>query len=149
MEIERKFLINSLDDVPVDLSTCESHEIEQAYLCVHPTLRIRKWDEEYILTYKSGRGMAHIEEEHPLTAESYEHLAKKADGRVIKKTRYIIPIGELNIELDVFKGDLAPLVLAEVEFPSVECGNAFVPPEWFGRDVTETGEYQNARLSQM
>lgn len=149
MEIERKFLINSLDDVPYDLATCEYHEIEQAYLCVNPTVRIRKWDNEYILTYKSGRGMAHIEEEHPLNEEAYRHLSTKADGRVIVKRRYIIPLEDLKIELDVFEGDLAPLVLAEVEFPSIERGNAFTPPEWFGRDVTETGEYQNARLSRI
>ena len=37
--------------------------------------------------------------------------------------------------------------LAEVEFPSEEAAHAFVPPEWFGREVTFTGEYQNSRLA--
>lgn len=38
-------------------------------------------------------------------------------------------------------------MLAEVEFETEEEANAFVPPEWFGRDVTYSGEYQNSRLS--
>jgi len=38
-------------------------------------------------------------------------------------------------------------MLAEVEFSSVEEAEAFIPPSWFGRDVTFSGEYQNSRLS--
>ena len=47
----------------------------------------------------------------------------------------------------MFGGDLAPLIIAEVEFPTVEAANAFVPPEWFGEDVTEDPAYSNSNLS--
>ena len=146
MEIERKFLIK---EMPNNLEDYTYHDIEQGYLCTEPVMRIRKKDDHYFFTYK-GKGLMvreEIETEIPMTA--YLHLKDKIDGHLIEKRRYIIPLEDLKIELDVFEGDLAPLVLAEVEFPSVERGNAFVPPEWFGRDVTETGEYQNARLSQL
>ena len=53
----------------------------------------------------------------------------------------------LSIELDVFDAPFAPLVLAEVEFESIEQAQAFVPPEWFGEDVTENREYSNSYLS--
>ena len=39
------------------------------------------------------------------------------------------------------------MILAEVEFKSEEDALSFTPPEWFGRDVTWSGEYQNSRLS--
>ena len=85
----------------------------------------------------------------PLTEEAYEHLRTKVDGRIISKTRYEIPLNdELKIELDIFHGDLEPLMLAEVEFPTEEAANSFVPPEWFGEDVTFSSKYHNSVLSQ-
>lgn len=52
------------------------------------------------------------------------------------------------IELDVFSGEYEGLMLAEVEFSSIEDAEHFAPPDWFGEDVTFSGEYQNSRLSQ-
>ena len=86
----------------------------------------------------------------PLTKDSYMHLREKIDGRLIIKKRYLIPLSnELTIELDIFGGDLAPLMLAEVEFPDETSANSFTPPKWFGEDVTFSGEYHNSRLSQI
>ena len=83
--------------------------------------------------------------------QAYKHLLEKADGIVLTKDRYRIPMtgtyAHLTIELDVFSGVYSGLVLAEVEFPTVEEAEAFVPPEWFTEDVTMSGEYQNSRLS--
>lgn len=53
----------------------------------------------------------------------------------------------LTAELDVFEGTLAPLILVEVEFSSEEEANSFVPPSWFGEDVTFSGKYHNSSLS--
>ena len=118
MEIERKYLISH---IPFDIAGYPFHQIEQAR-------------EEYNL---------------PQTKESYEHLRSKADGRILTKKRYLIPMEgtEYTIELDIFLGEYEGLKLAEVEFPSEEAALAFVPPEWFGREVTFTGEYQNSRLA--
>ena len=51
------------------------------------------------------------------------------------------------MELDVFEDDLAPLLLAEVEFPDEASALSFTPPEWFGTDVTFSSEYHNSTLS--
>ena len=86
----------------------------------------------------------------PLTREAYEHLRSKIDGRLITKRRYLIPLeNDLTIELDCFKGDLAPLTLAEVEFPCVEMAETFVPPQWFSEDVTFSPLYHNSTLSKL
>ena len=85
----------------------------------------------------------------PLTAESFEHLKQKIDGRLIVKKRYMIPYGDFTIELDIFEEDLAPLTLAEVEFSSEEEANAFVAPDWFAEDVTFSKLYHNSYLSQI
>ncbi|MCI9149693.1 MAG: CYTH domain-containing protein [Lachnospiraceae bacterium] len=146
MEIERKYLISEL---PPHLENYSCRHIEQGYLNTDPVVRIRREDENYYLTYKSKGLMVRQEYNLPLSAEAYEHLCPKTDGYLIAKTRYLIPLDERHTaELDVFHGDLAPLLLAEVEFATEEEANAFVPPEWFGADVTFSTDYHNSTLSQ-
>lgn len=147
MEIERKFLIK---EIPFNLSGYNKKEIEQAYLCTKPVVRIRKSDKEYYLTYKGKGKIAREEYNLPLTEEAYLHLLKKADGNILTKTRYEIPTDDnLIIELDIFSGKFEGLILAEVEFETLEQANAYIPPAWFGRDVSITGEFQNNKLSRM
>ncbi len=145
MEIERKFLIRSL---PENLSQYDFLKIEQAYLCTDPVVRVRRQNEEYILTYKSKGFLSREEYNLPLTEEAYLHLRKKADGIILSKTRYLIPIADnLKIELDLFDFPYETLQLAEVEFKSEEAAAAFTPPDWFGEDVTHSPRYQNSTLS--
>lgn len=145
MEIERKYLLKEL---PKDLDSYPSHCIEQAYLCTSPVVRVRRQDDEYYLTYKGGGFMIREEYNLALDAPSYEHLKTKADGRIITKKRYCIPLGDhLIIELDIFSGDYEGLLLAEVEFPTEEEANSFTPPDWFGEDVTFDGRYHNSYMA--
>lgn len=159
MEIERKFLINKM---PANLSGYQCLVIEQAYLCTSPVVRVRRQNDDYYLTYK-GKGLMTREEYNlPLNREAYLHLLSKADGAVLSKKRYLIPIENpafaegfralsehlnLAVELDVFAPPFAPLVLGEVEFPSVEAAEAFLPPAWLGTDVTENPAYHNSRMA--
>ncbi len=146
MEIERKFLVSVL---PEDYDHHPSHQIEQAYLSTDPVVRIRKEDDQYYLTYKSRGLLAREEYNLPLNQASYEHLLTKADGIVLTKQRFLIPLPgtSYTAELDIFSGHYKGLMLVEVEFETKEQANAFVPPEWFGKDVTFSGEYQNSRLA--
>ena len=146
MEIERKYLI---DQLPADLASYPCKVIEQGYLCTEPVVRIRRSNDNYTLTYKGSGLMVREEYNLPLTAESFAHLKNKIDGRLITKRRYLIPLADkYTIELDVFDGDLAPFKLAEVEFETEEEANSFIPPEWFGEDVTFSTKYHNSTLSQ-
>lgn len=142
-EIERKFTVSVLPD----LSNFEFHEIAQAYLNRDPVMRIRKQDSDYYFTYK-GKGLLEREEYNlPLNKESFDNLLPKAEGKVIAKKRYLIPYEKYTIELDVFEGDLAPLIIAEVEFEDVNEANSFIAPDWFDEDVTENPAYHNSNLS--
>jgi len=145
MEIERKFLIHN---IPFNLSDYSFHIIEQGYLNVDPVVRIRRQDNDYYLTYKS-KGLLEREEYNlPLNQKAYEHMLTKIDGHLISKTRYLIPLNEhLTVDLDLFEGNFKGLVLAEVEFNSTKEAKAFIPPAWFGEDVTYSSKYQNSILS--
>lgn len=159
MEIERKFTIKEL---PKDLDLYPCHLIEQAYLNTDPVIRIRREDDEFYMTYKGQGMMAREEYNLPLNEDAYYHLLEKADGNVISKKRYLIPLNNpqfikrgsrppagysLTIELDVFDPPFAPLVLAEVEFGSKHAAETFLPPDWFLEDVTYNAAYHNSYLS--
>ena len=145
MEIERNYLIKTLPD---NLDSFHCRILEQGYLNTSPVVRIRRDNDKYELTYKSKGLMAREEYNLPLDEASYQHLLTKIDGRLIRKKRYMIPLDDsLTIELDVFEGDLAPLLLAEVEFPDETSALSFTPPEWFGTDVTFSNEYHNSTHS--
>lgn len=159
MEIERKYLVGG---VPLRLADYPVRHMEQMYVSVSPVIRIRRSDDRYVLTVKSGGLLARQEFEMELDETEYAHLAAKSEGNVIEKDRYIIPLADTNatcgdaavdeklvIELDVFGGAFAGLVYAEVEFPSVACAEAFVPPTWFAYDVTGESGYQNSSLAMM
>ncbi|MCC2253693.1 CYTH domain-containing protein [Ruminococcus sp. CLA-AA-H200] len=149
MEIERKFLI-STDQLPFRPEDFPCRRIEQGYLCTRPVVRVRRDNDDFYLTYKSSGLMVREEYNLPLSPEGYEHLKSKADGRIIQKKRYEIPLeGGLTLELDIFEGDLAPLVIAEIEFPDEESAKSYQAPDWLGKDVTYSPEYHNSTLSRM
>ena len=142
-EIERKFKVKELPD----LNKYDFRFIEQGYLNTNPVVRVRKEDDKYYMTYK---GKGHIEREEynlPLNKESYDHLIVKSDGKIITKKRYLIPYDKYTIELDVFENDYQGLIIAEVEFESMDEAVSFTPPEWFGEDVSKDKNYTNAHLA--
>lgn len=161
MEIERKFTIKTL---PENLDSYPFHHIEQAYLNTNPVVRVRKEDDNYYLTYKGSGMMAREESNLPLTKEAYYHLREKADGNIISKRRYLIPLNNpgfkegfpappegytLTIELDIFDEPFSPLVIAEVEFGSKDAAESFMPPDWFYEDVTYCREYHNSYMANL
>ena len=147
MEIERKFLIKKLPD---NLTSYKARKIEQAYLCTDPVVRVRRDNDDYYLTYKSKGMIVREEYNLPLTKEAYGHLLAEADGNIITKTRYEIPEKDnLTIELHVFEGKFDGLLLAEVEFASEEEALGYIPPEWFGEDVSNSTKYHNSTLSRL
>ena len=143
MEIERKFLIKEL---PNNLDSYKFHIIEQAYLTTEPVIRIRRQDNDYYMTYKGKGLLSHEEYNLPLNESAYASLIKKTEGLIIKKTRYLIPYDKFTIELDVFSNP-SNLIFAEVEFDSLEEANAFIPPAWFDKDVTDDPSYANSNIS--
>lgn len=159
MEIERKFLVA---EVPQGLDNYKVKHMEQLYVSTSPVIRIRRYDDRRVLTVKSKGLTCRQEFELELDETEYSNLRKKAEGNIIEKDRYIIPLTDtdgscgdkqidkaLNIELDIFKGIFTGLTYAEVEFPTEELARTFSAPSWFGRDVTEAGIYQNSALSRM
>jgi CYTH domain-containing protein len=89
-----------------------------------------------------------LEEEFEIDADRFGRLWPLTEGRRLEKTRHLIPAGAgLTIELDVYSGALAGLMVAEVEFDSEEAADTFEPPDWFGPEVTDDVRFKNQRLA--
>lgn len=145
MEIERKFLTK---EIPFDITEYPCLAISQAYLSFSPTIRIRQSNDDYILTVKGKGHLAREEFELTLTQEEYKRLSRKTEGTPVVKKRYLVPLEQgLTAEVDLYEGSLSGLMTTEVEFPSLEAAEQFVPPEWFGRDVSGEKAYKNTSLS--
>jgi CYTH domain-containing protein len=145
VEVERKFLVPE----PPDLAGTDSDEIEQGYLAIgaEGEVRLRRKGQKLVLTAKRGSGLSREEGEIELDRESFEGLWPLTEGRRLHKRRHLIPDGDLTIELDVYEGDLAGLLVAEIEFASEDQARQFEPPEWIGEEVTGDERYLNETLA--
>ena len=67
-------------------------------------------------------------------------------GRSIDKIRYSIPFNNRTIELDVFKGNLNGLIIAEIEFSSINEAKKFQKLPWMLVEVTDNSNFKNRNL---
>src|SRR5216117_2375694 len=146
-EIERKFLLKRL---PEKLNRSRRYIIAQGYLATEPAgrqVRLRKKGSAASLTFKVGRGAHREEREIKLSPKQFAALWPGTAGRRLRKVRYEIPWENLLIELDIYRGRHAGLIVAEVEFPNRASYRRFKAPWWFGREVTGEKRYSNVRLA--
>jgi CYTH domain-containing protein len=145
-EVERKFLVSEHPE----LTGLKSEEIIQGYISTASDcaeVRVRQKGSRYFQTIKSDGGLKRSEIEVEISKEQFDSLWTATEGRRLKKTRYEIPYEGLTIEMDVYNGELAGLVVAEVEFVSEDEGVLFTPPSWFGREVTNDRAFRNKNLA--
>jgi len=153
MEIERKWLVKTIpDSISEDMKAgrIRHSDIIQGYLCTDPVVRVRKNGEKYTLSYKGSGKVSREEYELPLNQDAFQKLISKCEGFILEKKRFYIPVPEnsaLTIELDLFGGSYDGLIYAEVEFSDEDSAMAFLPPEWFDRELTQEKGWSNAALS--
>ena len=136
---------------PEGLEEHPSKRLEQGYLAIDPAgaeVRVRRKDDETLMTVKTGVGLVRGEEEFAIDPERFERLWPMTAGRQVVKTRYFVPLDDgLTAEVDVYEGDLDGLVTGEIEFPDEATALAFEAPAWLGRDVTDDARYANRTLA--
>ena len=145
-EIERKFLVTGDG---WRLSGAKRIDIVQAYVAIgeKAQVRVRIIDgESAVLTVKDrATGPIRVEFEYPIPIADARAMLALRTGSLIEKTRTIVPVGAMLWEVDMFRGDLAGLVLAEIELD--DAAFALTLPPWTGREVTGDARYYNAALA--
>lgn len=145
VEIERKFLLRSNAwRQAADAGT----RFSQGYLCeTGPgSVRVRIEGDQANINIKSATlDMSRLEYEYPLPLADAQHMLAHVCVRpVIEKTRYHVTFAGKLWEIDVFDGDNAGLVVAEIELDHVD--EAFELPPWAGAEVTQDTRYYNVCL---
>jgi CYTH domain-containing protein len=145
IEIERKFLLTNVPDL---ITFGVGVQMRQGYIAqVNDVgVRIRITEHASVLTIKVGSGLTRTEVELPLSREQSDALWPHAVDR-LEKIRYRVEVDDHVAEVDVYLGTLEGLHTVEVEFSSETAANAFVPPPWFGPDVTGDPRWTNAALA--
>ena len=143
-EIERKFLVDVSRMGPL----VDGIEMLQGYIPTRDrtAVRVRLAGNEAWLTLKGeSRGAARSEFEYPVPPEDARRMIEEfCAGKVISKTRHRVEFEGYVWEVDIFAGDNAGLVLAEVELSREdECPPL---PPWAGREVTADSRYFNSAL---
>jgi adenylate cyclase len=146
VEIERKFLVT--DPPPAEVLG-DGVRYRQGYLAGEGDVetRIRIGPDVAWLTVKAGRGVARTEVELPLDVVEAESLWPYTAGRRLEKIRYEVPVSGTVAEVDRYGGALEGLWTVEVEFASDADAAAFVPPPWFGDDLTNVPGWSNGALA--
>jgi adenylate cyclase len=146
LEIERKFLVKNAswrDNVE------DREPILQGYLAEagRATVRVRAKGDRGFLTIK-GRttGVTRSEFEYEIPIDDARAMLETLSSLpVIDKVRHRVRCGGHLWEVDVFAGENAGLVLAEIELASED--EAFERPDWIGAEVSDDPRYYNSNLA--
>lgn len=147
-EIERKFLLTKMPQIALQSTTSiRQGYISKSYDSIE--VRLRQKGDAFFMTFKRGGGLVRDEAEIRIDEADFNQLWPLTQGRQVEKQRSkaILENG-LTAEIDQFSGDLAGLLLCEVEFGDEAQAGAFVPPRWFGADVTLDSRYKNKSLAE-
>jgi len=145
IETERKFLVKG----EFRHLAVEEIRITQTYLSIDQdkTIRIRIANYKAFITIKGrtiGNSISRSEWEFQIPISDATEMMKLCLNGKIVKTRYFIPAGEHNFEVDVFHDKNEGLIIAEIELSSDD--EKFEIPDWLGEEVTGNPYYYNVNL---
>ncbi len=146
-EIERKFLVHG---EPWSKQKLQGLELKQGYLSTDPnrTVRVRTTCERAYITIKANvkeKSFTRLEYEYEIPLDEAKLiLTTLVNKPLIEKIRYHIPYAGMIWDVDVFLGENAGLVLAEIELTSET--QEFAKPNWVGAEVTADNRYFNSYL---
>ncbi len=161
-EIERIFLILERSPELEKLITAKDYlTIDQGYIHTGngkdiAEIRLKKeaspkllQPTKYHLTFKEGEGIVRRERDVIISGAQFEEMWGMTEGKRISKTRRRIPSSDesIKIVMDILKGPLLGIIIIEAEFPSEEAANKFVPPPYFGKEITGMKEYYSGQLA--
>jgi len=145
-EIERRFLVGSNGWQSL---VRRSEPLVQGYLNQGKegfTVRVRQGSSQAWLTLKAPTAdpIVRHEFEYSLPLEDAQTMLALTPWR-LEKTRHHLELAGGDWVVDVFDGENAPLLIAEVELAQADAPLAI--PSWCGEEITGRGEFSNAALA--
>jgi CYTH domain-containing protein len=161
-EIERKFLIEEANlpdlsrQVYMDIVQGYPNTVENSSLVyrlrqvLHMSPTNSFLGEQYFQTIKGHGFKKRPEFETELLIKQFNELWPLCETIVLNKKRYVLPLPEyagIKMHLDIYKNCLKGLYTVEVEFKTEEDCDAFIPPTWFGMELSEDSRFTNVQLA--
>jgi len=146
VEIERKYLVDH--EQWQQLEKPRGTPFKQGYLLneENRTIRVRMTDEHGYITLKGPtQGFSRKEYEYTIPVSEAQELIANFALTTVQKTRYCIDYAGKTWEVDVFEGDNAGLIMAELELDDES--ETFDLPPWTTKEVTSDKRYYNGFLS--
>jgi len=155
LEIERKYLLEQDIDQLIEQGVIKlqsKHRIEQTYIAMdeNQELRVRRLvdldnnEVTYTHTFKNGIGLAREEIEYSITATIYDQIMNAFGYVPLTKDRITAQFEEGIVEIDIY--DQVQFNVVEVEFQSLEEANQYIPPAWFGEEISFNKKYSNKAI---
>lgn len=142
-EIERKFRVDAAWRPPG-----EGVAFEQGYLssAAERVVRVRIEGDKAKLTIKGPtQGVTRSEYEYAIPVDDAAAMLRElCEQPIITKRRHVVEHEGKTWEVDVFGGDNAGLVIAELELASED--EAFAKPPWLREEVSADPRYYNSSL---
>lgn len=137
-ELERRFLLKF---IPKDLNNYKKSVIEDIKIITgepHPHLRLRRKNEELMLTkkYKVSDGTSEMIEETIKLNESEFKILKSLPNTCQSKIRYSKETKNVVVEIDFWTDGLSGLAICEFEFKNQEDASKFEAPEYCLCEIT-------------
>ena len=149
MEHERKFIPVSI--AHLDLASYPCIEMLQGYIDDGIGTRVRKETSSvatiFTRTIKRGEEISREEDETEITKEEFEQQWSTVRWSLEKKRFYVPLESGDQAEVNIFQGKLSGYVHIEVEFDTADHAVQFVPPHWFGVEVTTDQRHNNIALA--
>ena len=152
VEIERKYLLTvdprQLVEAGV-IQFIQEERIEQTYIAMdeNQELRVRRLvnisngEVSYTHTFKNGVGLAREEVEYSISQTIYEQVMQAFGYVPLTKNRITAKFEGITVEIDIY--DQVQFTVVEVEFTSMEEADSFIPPQWFGEEISFNKQYSN------
>lgn len=137
IERERVFLVKALPNnisnyQPTPISVGDFFDSNSS-----DALKIRQKGDNYHLI-KKETNTAHERIEHVINIKPGEfEVLMKCTVQSHRKNRYLYPYDKYMCEIDYYLDRLDGYVRVEVEFDNDEDMFSFIPPTWFGPEITE------------
>ncbi len=145
MEIERKYLVD--EDQLKTVLPKEGLFIKQGYFVSNEKFAVRvrtKGSKGYLTIKGAGNGLSREEFEYQIPLEEAEQMLESYTQPYLSKIRYEINYHGHVWEVDVFKGALEGLILAEIELSHEE--ELFKTPPFVKEEVTFNADYLNSNI---
>ena len=147
-EIERNWLIKEMPDLK-EFNIQKIIKVNQDYVMIdgEGEVRIRKClmnnKTFHDMAIKIGNGVIRTEVNKDLNSDEYKQLKSQSKGGI---TKTLIVIAD-NCCIHIYSGKLKGLNMVEVEFPSMSEAKKFIPPYWFGKEVSNDVRYRAKSLA--